>query len=264
MTVAGRRLSVITPTCNRPVALDLTRRWMAAQTLQPDEWIIIDGADARATHPPGALNFLDNLERGVAAATGDRLIFWEDDDFYDPRHLEQMIAQWDLHPDACLIGDPTQRYYNISYRRYRVMANRGASLCQTGMSAALRPWFATVLATCRALVTAPAYGLDTRLWAPALAGGYPHVLAPFDTVVGIKGIPGQQGLGMGHQPARVAANSWTADPQLRTLTAWVGPEHAQMYVHLAGSIIATAPAARIIRPPRSTPATLRRTSHGPA
>ncbi len=242
---------------------------MAAQTLQPDEWIIIDGADAHASHPPGALNFLENLERGVAAATGDRLVFWEDDDYYDPRHLERMIAQWDLHPDAQLIGDPTQRYYNIAYRRYRVMANRGASLCQTGMAAGQRPWFATVLATCRGLTTVPAYGLDTRLWTPALMGSIPCVLEPFDTVVGIKGIPGQQGLGMGHQPAKVASAAWRSDPDLQLLTHWVGAEHAQMYYALAKqaggpSTQPTAPPAQIVRPAKATPATLRRTSHGPS
>lgn len=227
------RVSVITPTCRRPVALALARRWMAAQTVQPDEWLILDGS----ADPPGALNFLANLERGVAQATGDRLIFWEDDDYYDPRHLERTLALWDAHPAAHLVGDDTQRYYNLPLRRYKRLANKGASLCQTGMSADLRPWFAETLAVCRALTTKPAYGLDTRLWAPALAGEIPYALAPLHTVVGIKGLPGQPGLGVGHR--REIVRQWAHDPNLMVLRQWIGdPAAIDTYLALDSTAVA--------------------------
>lgn len=208
---------------------------MAAQTVQPDEWLILD----TATEPPGALNFLANLERGVTRATGDRLIFWEDDDYYDPRHLERLLALWDAHPAAQLVGDPTQRYYNLPRRRYKTFANKGASLCQTGMSADLRGWFADTLAACRRLSDhKPAYGLDGRLWAPALTGAIAHVLTPLHTVVGIKGLPGQSGLGVGHR--REIVQHWAHDPTGTVLRQWIrDPAAVAAYLALDSTAQAT-------------------------
>lgn len=227
------RVSVLTPTCRRPAALALARRWMAAQTVQPDEWLILDGS----ADPPGALNLLTNLERGLAAATGDRLIIWEDDDYYDPRHLERLLALWDAHPDALLVGDPTQRYYHLPLRRYKRFANKGASLCQTGLSIDLRAWLVAVLDVCRHLPDhQPAYGVDGRLWAPALRGEIPHVLVPLDTVVGIKGLPGQSGLGIGHR--REIVQRWAADPDQTVLRQWVrDPAAVDTYLALDSSAV---------------------------
>lgn len=226
------RISVITPTCNRPVGLALARRWMSTQAVTPFEWLIIDGS----RRPPGALNFLDNLEEGVRRAQGEYLVFWEDDDYYTPDHLTRLLALWRDYPEAVLVGDDTQRYYNIQHRRWKLMANKGASLCQTGMRRELIPWFLDVLATCRALTTAPKYGLDTRLWAPGVRGDLRIALAPLDTVVGVKGLPGQIGLGMGHQPAKVA--TWTADPHLVQFRTWVGPAICDVYSAYHSTVVA--------------------------
>ena len=76
-------VSVITPTCDRPVGIRLLEQWMARQTRPPYEWIIADGGrraadlrhDGLVPHhlyddsiPPGVANFHANLERGVRAA----------------------------------------------------------------------------------------------------------------------------------------------------------------------------------------------------
>lgn len=223
------RVSVITPSCNRPAALRLAERWMAAQTLPPDEWIIAD----RSTEPPGPRNFLANLADGVARATGDYLIFWEDDDYYAPDHLAQLVKVADDHFDVVLVGDDTQRYYHVGLRRWKVMKNTGASLCQTLLKRSLLTWWQDVWERCWQATSVPAagawppYAIDARLWSPVLSGDLRGALGAFDTVVGIKGLPGQSGLGLGHDLDRVA--TWAADPQALILRTWLGEDAARVY-----------------------------------
>ena len=223
-------VTVITPTCDRPMGLALTERWMARQTRQPDEWIIVDGGTQPATcltrrvqhiHRPGGIgadNFVRNLIAGLDAAHGDQIVFWEDDDYYAPTHLEQTLALLD-EPGICLVGDPVQRYYNVGARRWRTYNNKGSSLCQTGMAREAVPWCREVLAACLATKS---YGVDGRLWVPVLCGTMRGTLRPLQTVVGIKGVPGQVGLGVGHRTPIVS--KWAADPDLTTLRAWIGAD----------------------------------------
>lgn len=227
-------ITVITPTYDRPTGLALTERWMAQQTVQPDEWIVVDGGTQpavctqgqqhlRRPGGTGAENFVRNLLAGLDAAQGDQIIFWEDDDYYAPTHLEQTLALLDA-PDTWLVGDPVQRYYHVGARRWRTYNNRGSALCQTGMARAAVPWCRDVLAACLATRS---YGVDGRLWVPVLCGTMRGTLHPLRTVVGIKGVPGQVGLGVGHRPAIVA--SWTPDPVLTTLRTWIGDAAADVY-----------------------------------
>jgi len=227
------RLSVITPTCDRPVAFGLLEGFMRAQTRQPDEWIVADGgivpADVtlgqrvvRSPRPPGASNFLHNLEGALAVATGDVILFLEDDDHYQPTHLERLMGQL-ADEDALIAGDDVQRYYNVRQRCWRVFQNRGASLCQTGLKRALLPLLSRVIAACQ---RRHAFSVDAELWelVPAPA----QRLARTETVVGIKGLPGRAGLGIGHRPS---GPEWHPDPTLATLRSWIGD--CSMYERLA-------------------------------
>jgi len=242
-------VSVITPTCDRPVGLALTERWMARQTRQPDEWIVVDGGAQpvmpaslqhsavriirRGTEGIRAENFVRNLIAGLDAAQGDQIVFWEDDDYYAPTHLEQTLALLD-EPGICLVGDPMQRYYNVGERRWRTYRNKGSSLCQTGMSREAVPWCHEVLAVCLATKS---YGVDGRLWVPVLCGTMRGTLRPLQTVVGIKGVPGQVGLGVGHRVPIV--EKWTADPLLTMLRTWIGAD-ADVYAPYRRAQEATA------------------------
>ncbi len=237
-------ISVITPTCDRPVGIGLLERWMARQTRPPDEWIVADGgSDARvrttpyqrvwdSTIPPGVANFHANLERGIQAATGDLIVIMEDDDWYDRTHLATLEAQL-AAPGVTIAGDDQQRYYNLEQRCWRLMRNRGAALCQTGFRRALIPTVLEVIAGRRALVrsTTPtertrAIGVDAYLWQsqPRSAWALTHTA----TVVGMKGLPGQPGLGVGHRPK----SGWTPDPNGVQLQAWVGAQDRVLYTHL--------------------------------
>lgn len=235
-------MSVITPTCNRPLGIVALERWMARQTVAPDEWIVADGGravplqhDQRHLHdpslPPGVANFHANLTRGLQAAQGDLIVIMEDDDWYASTHLAWMRKAFS-RSDVTIAGDDQQRYYNLEYRCWRHMQNRGAALCQTGFVRALIPTVLEVLAERGRRVTSPdpierrrAIGVDAYLWQSQPRDAW-HLEQP-KTVVGIKGIPGQVGLGIGHQRDRM--RYWTEDPTGAKLAAWVGAGDAAWY-----------------------------------
>lgn len=234
-------LTVLTPTCDRPVGIALLERWIARQTRRPDEWIVADGgrhparltAGQRHLHVPrarGAVNFAQNLLRGIQAARGDLIIVAEDDDWMASTHLERLCALL-ARPGTLAAGDDQQRYYNVTLRRWRVMQNKGASLCQTGFTQAATPIFLTAVRRC---LVANSFGVDAAFWRRIPAGA--GVLQPTRTVVGIKGLPGSLGLGVGHQ-ARFMRQG-TSDPDWRTLREWIGDDAAVYAGLMAGQAVA--------------------------
>jgi glycosyltransferase involved in cell wall biosynthesis len=222
------KVSVLTPTADRPVAFALLEQWMARQTRQPDEWIVADGGLTSATctlgqqrswvsAAPGSANFAANLLRGLSLATGDVIVFCEDDDYYAPTHLATIVTQLIDAPAALAAGDDRQRYYNVAHRCWRRFQNTGASLCQSAIRRAAVPRLVETIHACQAKRS---YGVDTTFWR-ALAPAQ-WALHPTDTVVGTKGLPGQTGLGIGHRPDAL----WTADRDLQRLRAWMGDDAA--------------------------------------
>ncbi len=222
------RVSVLTPTCDRPVAFALAERWMARQTVPPDEWIVADGGTVpavctrgqrhlRQAAAPGATNLAANLKAATEAATGDVLVIWEDDDWYAPTHLETLLGLFAKWPPALAVGDDLQRYYHVGQRRTQSFQNVGAALCQTALRRPLLPLLQAVIGVCGAQGR---YGIDRAFWDAVQPKR--QVLTRTATVVGIKGLPGQAGLGMGHRPPL----TWTSDPKLKRLAAWIGDDAA--------------------------------------
>lgn len=230
-------VSLITPTCDRPIGFALAERWIARQTVPPDEWIVADGGAVPAVctlgqihvhdpRPPGAANFAHNLLNGIKAAKGDVLIFFEDDDAYLPDHIESLVAALE-RPCAIVAGHDRQAYYNVAHRCWRTFENVGASLCQTAMRRGALLAFETVVRQCLARGT---YGIDTTFWRSIARAQWS--MTGRQTCVGIKGLPGQVGLGIGHRPHQ--APGWHADPELVQLREWVG-EDADVYAGLTAS-----------------------------
>lgn len=224
-------ITVITPTCDRPVGLALAEQFIARQTRQPDEWIIADGGTVRATcrreqthlhtpGEPGPSNFLRNLLAGVGCAQGDLIAFVEDDDYYQPIHLEQLERQLARNPRALAAGDDDQRYYNLAARAWRTYQNLGACLCQTMFRRELLPRFVEVI---RERLRLNSYGVDTTFWRSIPSER--RSLQRAHTVVGIKGLPGRAGLGVGHRPDE----KWHQDPELDQLRAWIGAHDLETY-----------------------------------
>lgn len=215
-------LSVITPTADRPFAMHLCERWMARQTVQPDEWIVADGGMTRAeltmgqihVHnpaPPGAANFTTNMLAAIDRVGGSMIVCVENDDWYASDHLERCVEALQSAP---AYGCTTLAYYHVGLRRWRIMPNRGSSMAQTALRAELLPDLRRAV---QGAAQARAYNVDGRFWRgrEALATGR-------QTVVGIKGLPGAKGLGVGHREARVMG--WPHDPDGAQLRKWLGQD----------------------------------------
>ncbi len=197
------RVSVITPTCDRPVGIALCERFMARQSFMPDEWIVADGGEHPAPltmgqihlchpQPRGAGNFAANLLNGLATARGELIVFIEDDDHLAPDHLETMLRAAQAAPRGALaIGDDRQTYYNVTHRCWREFNNVGASLCQTAIRREAVPALVAIIRQCMARNT---YGIDTTFWRSIPRERW--ALTGRRTVVGIKGLPGAAGLGI--------------------------------------------------------------------
>lgn len=242
------KVSVVTPTADRPVAFRLAEQWMARQTRQPDEWIVADGGQTPVactmgqTHawvaaPAGPSNFLANVTRGLSLATGDVIVFWEDDDWYAPTHLAVLTRQL---AEASVAGDDEQRYYNLGHRCWRTFENTGASLCQTGLRRSL---LATLLRAIETCACRSSYGVDTTFWRSVPRTDW--ALARTRTVVGLKGLPGNPGLGIGHRPT----GHWTGDRRYRTLRAWLGADAAVYEALIAAPMAASTGTSQ----PRANP-----------
>lgn len=222
------KISVVTPTADRPLAFALTERYMARQTVQPDEWIVADGGmtpsvctmgqiHIHAPGPAGAGNFGKNLLNGLAVASGDVIVFIEDDDWLRPDHIECLVAVAERFP---LVGsESVQRYYNVAHRCWRRFDNVGASLCQTAIRRELWSAFGE---TVHSQMAGGRYGVDTTFWrsVPRSKWG----MADQMTVLGIKGLPGRPGLGIGHRPDK----RWAKDETFAQLHAWIGND-AELY-----------------------------------
>ncbi len=233
-------VSVITPTANRPVGFAHLERYMHRQTRQPDEWVVADGSTVPVVcslglrhvvdprFPAGRLNFINNVRNGITAASGDLLVFMEDDDWYRADHLARIVESLLQTPRALAAGDDQQRYYNLPSRTYRTIDNVGASLCQTAMHRSAIPAFLAAIEQAEERGT---FGIDTYFWR-----SLPRDQWAVDrtwTVVGIKGLPGQPGLGIGHRPA---GGAWKPDTHGTMLRLWTGSDDAEAYMRLVESL----------------------------
>ncbi len=229
-------VTLVTPTADRPAAFALCERWMrrALEVFGGEwEWIVADDGLTPAPctlgqrHlrlPPAGdrkLSFLGNLAAGLRAATHDKLLFIEDDDWYAPHYLVEM-ARW--LDEADIVGEARSRYYNLRSRAYRVMGNaHHASLCQMGIRRAFLPSLLAQVERRRRVT------IDIQAWRIS-ATGWRRRLDPHSTLtVGMKGLPGTPGLGLGHHMTRGVR--W--DPVGAILAEWTSVEDAELYRQLA-------------------------------
>jgi len=222
------KVSVVTPTAERPVAFALAESMMRRQTVQPHEWIVADGGSHETPTPltmgqrrienfdmpPGAGNFAKNLLDALDAVTGDVALIWEDDDWYAPTYIERMAALAAAKPAAALYGaSKGQNYYNVAHRCWRAFNNVGSSMCQTMVP---RTSIAPLQAILRACMRKGSFNVDITLWRSFQTSRW--AIGREGGVLGIKGLPGRAGLGVGHRPGI----GWSADPDLTRLRQWIG------------------------------------------
>ena len=239
-------VSLITATGDRPRALDLCAEWMHRQTWDGGvEWIIVDDGQEpyvpeyrrvgwwvrhikRKHTGPGLESFLGNVTAGVQSVTGDVVLFIEDDDWYAPEHIEEMVARLEKHE---AVGNNLQRYYRLPKRSYLEKQNGAnvACLCQTGLRAEHAPLILDSVAECR---QRGRFHVDVGFWARVRDSGLRRdVYLERPTTVGMKGLPGRSGLGLGHQGAGFGPYRWKDDQGAVKLREWVGDD-AGLYLAL--------------------------------
>lgn len=199
------RITVITPTGDRPLAFALCQKWMANQTRQPDQWIVVDDGkvplsgvipmqyvrrEPKPTDPKHTL--VPNLKAAFPLITGNKIIIMEDDEYYAPEYIAEMARRLDSHP---IVGLKDARYYHLpTGGYYQNHNNRHASLAQTAFRDTLIPGIRELLNE-----TDEPF-LDIRLWKKYVPQG--NIFDDFGRMLylGIKGLPGRAGIGGGHRP----------------------------------------------------------------
>lgn len=218
------RISLITPTCDRPRGIELCERYMARQTVKPDEWIVADGGmvpaklamgqvHLRQPSEAGAANLAGNILRALDAATGDIVVVVEDDDHYAPNHIEACVNGLRQQP---AYGCNRLTYFNVEHRCWVKMANRGSALCQTAFRSELIP---DMRRAAEEAMAAGSFGIDGRFWS-----GRQHMANGTRTVIGIKGLAGTPGLGIGHRPKSSRGRVWRDDPKMKVLRQLIGDD----------------------------------------
>lgn len=231
------KVTAITPTRDRPQAFRLCERWMARQTRWPDQWLVVDSGEvspAQCTlgqthihHPAAATGSRDlagKLIRGLHAATGDVIVFIEDDDWYPPNYIERCLQN--LSGQAIITGSGQQRHYNLQWRSSRVFTNpSGSCLCSTAIRRELK---GLALDAARESFVQDDYLTDRRIWKAVMQQRFSYAQYGVSWFVGIKGLPGTAGLGDGHRPDQ----RWNPDPHHQRLIQWIGHEDAQTYLSM--------------------------------
>ena len=231
--MSSNGVTLITCTGGRQEAFALCQKYVERQTYHgPLQWIVVDDVSSGDIYQgyctishifpepkwkPGQNTLARNLLVAIPEVQYDKVLFIEDDDWYAADYVEAMAAKLDQHRIA---GEIHAHYYQIPTRRYRILQNsQHASLCQTAIRAELLPVLKEV---CQE--TSQDF-IDIRLWAAVNQG---KGLYDERRCVGIKGMPGRQGIGIGHREQLQGA----LDPDLHMLRSWIGDD-VELYYDLS-------------------------------
>lgn len=224
-------VTLITCTGLRPEAIQICKSFIKRQSYTgPLQWIVVDDGEQSTTEElslPGNIvtrirptpywkEGQNTLPRNLAAAIPevayDKILFWEDDDWYAPNYVEFMDSYLQQFQ---IVGESYARYYHVPSRRFRILNNvRYSAMCQTGIRSEVLPILESI---CK-------HGqkefIDTQLWEACLAKRK-LVINNKPICVGIKGLPGRTGIGIGHRPDE---GGWSFDRDFSTLRNWVGSD----------------------------------------
>ena len=221
-------LTLLTATGCRPEAWAITEHLMLAQDYAgPVSWVIVDdgempqpitfereGWTLEVIRPApfwkaGQNTQARNLSAGLAVITNDeRVLIIEDDDHVKPSYLRMMS---DMLDKADMVGETFARYYNVKTRSYRQLNNSmHASLRSTGLKG-------RAIELLRRECKPGVQFIDLNLWRKWRGS---KLLARNGLVTGIKGMPGRDGIGMGHRPSP----AWSVDESGAVLASWVGAD----------------------------------------
>ncbi len=227
-------LTVITPTGDRPLAFALCKQWMAQQTRQPDQWIVVDDGVIPTAITPNMTyirrkpmrkdpvhTLIVNLRKAMPHINGEKILIMEDDEYYAPGYIERMSTELDSHE---VVGIMESKYYHLPTAGFLRISNRAhASLAQTGFTRSFLP---DVEALLRSGIT---QYLDMNIWQNARTNGKGFLFHDKDDslYLGIKGMPGRGGIGSGHNPTSYTKK----DTSRETLKEWA-PHGYRAYIDI--------------------------------
>lgn len=239
------KLTLLTCTGTRPEAFALCEKYMARQTLQPVQWIVMDDGAVptpctmgqeyhHVPHMTGRSSLVEKIKWVLESNTirGDALCFIEDDDWYAKDWLELCATNL---ASCDVFGEGRAWYYNVQHRYWFAHGNlTHASLCATAIR---KQVFPALLEEARRSKNP---FIDVALWGRRLLSR--RVFDP-QTVrrrrtVGIKSMPGRPGYGSGHS-ANGRDVSAVDDLELKLLAEQIGEDakdYAQYFKPVAPNI----------------------------
>ncbi len=220
-------ITLITPTRNRPIPFGLAEQWIARQTYKGDlQWIVVnDGTvkyeytmDQTVIHRSAGIHegqgsLAYNLLAALPYVHGDKVVIFEDDDWVHPRYLDMVDTVMDPVKGPHLIGLTPSRHYNLKHRKYRINRTQHCNLGSTSMTRAVLPFLRKVLL---AKADAGVFTIDMTLW--KWQGRTQKLDNEPVYHVGLKGLPGEPGLGVGHKDIGIP------DKDLDVLRQWIGED----------------------------------------
>jgi hypothetical protein len=227
--------AIVTPTGDRPALFARCLQMVATQSIRPAQWVIVDdGATPLADRidlpdwatyvrrPPQPADPPHTLSVNVLAAldhvTRDRVLVFEDDDWYAPLYAEYLLPFLD---GADLVGLSEIRYYHLR-------AGRWVSSVQPRHTAFAQSAFRRghawdhLAAVCRTgFPEIREKGVLDRHWWTTFEGRSELIVDHPCLHLGFKGGFGRAGRALGHDAAEPA---YRPDPDGAYLTATIGAD----------------------------------------
>ncbi len=229
MTEYKDGITIITPTGSRQTAMTRCEYYMSRQTVQPDQWVISDDGLETMKYTLGqeiytrpfslnkAKSFTGNVINCISHIKYNKILIFEDDDFYHPTYIERMVQRLQ---NFDLVGQPLAIYYNVAKQKWRQNQNEDrASFCETAFRSILIP---SLEKACQLRSSA---FIDARLWKLQIRKA---LFSDERLCIGIKGMPGRKGVGIGHRPGP----TYRYDPKWHKLIDLIGMEDAKYYMNL--------------------------------
>jgi len=233
------KITLVTPTADQPLGIQFLEKYVARQTVQPDQWIIADDGVIPAVTTMGQthlvrprayegarslhMNFRAMMDQITDHRDDHAIIVMEHDDWYAPNHIERCVNGLQKH---ALYGSSKLHYFNVEHRVWCVMQNKAPALHDTSFRASFIP---EVYHAIDEAYRRDTKDLDRCIWLRqyrTLNCGFTADVKR--SMVGIKGLPGRKGLGIGHfveQNPRL----WRHDPIMAKLSSWISHADAQGY-----------------------------------
>ncbi len=225
-------ITLITPSVKRPIQFSFLEKYIKAQTVQPDEWIVC-GEDLKNYNftcgqkvinrvaQTYELSICENYKALSSAISNDYIFIIEDDDYYAPTYIE--VLSQSLDKGNKITGIAPAFYYNIGNRSYFQLGNRThCSLAATAFHQQIMPFF-TMATGCKNIF------IDQIFWTHCCRTEKipSQIIYQSDAKlyqIGLKGMNfGAAGLGGGHN------KQGAPDPDFKVLECWIGQENAALY-----------------------------------